>query len=93
MRIRHRAAVQGYTALARLLVDSGARLNVRDRVANTPLHLACEEGHGDTALLLIERGAQTDLVNADEKTPLDLASKEVRRFVEKSLDELSKETF
>ncbi|ORX62072.1 ankyrin [Hesseltinella vesiculosa] len=78
---RHRAAVQGYSPLVKLLLNSGSRVNPVDNARNTPLHLACEEGHGDTAVNLLENGADPDRLNAEEKTPLDLCSKELQAYI------------
>jgi 26S proteasome non-ATPase regulatory subunit 10 len=83
---RHRAAAQGYTALVKLLLKHGSRLNPMDGERNTPLHLACEEGHGDTAALLLEEGADADRVNGDGKTPVDLCSKELKSFLAQHLE-------
>lgn len=70
-----------------LIQDGKSKVNVRDSVANTPLHLACEEGHGDTAALLIENDADPDILNKEGQTPLDLcATKQLRAFVEQAIE-------
>lgn len=85
----HRAVAQGYSAFVRMLIQDGkAKVNTRDSVANTPLHLACEEGHGDTAVLLIEHGADPDILNKDGQTPIDLcATKQVRSYIERAIEQ------
>ncbi|KAI8086034.1 ankyrin repeat-containing domain protein [Halteromyces radiatus] len=83
---RHRASVQGYTPLVKLLLDNGSRVNPPDQARNTPLHLACEEGHGDTAVILLENGADSDRLNTDGKTPVDLCSNELKSFLSQHLD-------
>jgi 26S proteasome non-ATPase regulatory subunit 10 len=85
---RHRAVAQGYSAFVRMLIQDGkSKVNVRDSVANTPLHLACEEGHGDTAALLIENDADPDILNKEGQTPPDLcATKQLRAFVEQAIE-------
>jgi 26S proteasome non-ATPase regulatory subunit 10 len=71
-----------------LIQDGKAKVNTRDSVANTPLHLACEEGHGDTAVLLIEHGADPDILNKDSQTPIDLcATKQVRSYIERAIEQ------
>jgi 26S proteasome non-ATPase regulatory subunit 10 len=84
----HRAAAKGYSAFVRMLIQDGkAKVNLRDSVANTALHLACEESHGDTAVLLIENGADPDILNKDGQVPLDLcATKQLRTFIERAMD-------
>lgn len=89
MRCSHRAVAQGYTAFVRMLIEQGkSKVNIRDSVSNTPLHLACEDGHGDTAILLIENGADPDLVNKSGQYPLDLCpTKQIHAFIEKAIEQ------
>jgi ankyrin repeat protein len=72
-----------------MLIQQGkSKVNIRDSVSNTPLHLACEEGRGDTATLLIENGADPDHVNQSGQTPLDLCpTKQLRAFIEKAIEQ------
>lgn len=82
-RCRHRAAVHGYTAIVKLLLESKCRVNPKDSEGNTPLHLACEEGHGGTAVLLLENGGNADQPNSEGKTPLDMCrTSELKKFIE-----------
>jgi ankyrin repeat protein len=55
----HFAAFSGDVAVTRLLLDSGAQIEVRarNRFMNTPLQVALLPGHESTARLLLERGA------------------------------------
>ncbi|KAI8339275.1 acyl-CoA-binding domain-containing protein 2 [Chlamydoabsidia padenii] len=82
----HRASVQGYTALVKLLLKHNSRVNPADGARNTPLHLACEEGHGDTAVVLLEANGDPDRLNGDGKTPVDLCSKELKAFLSHHLE-------
>ncbi|KAL0080239.1 ankyrin repeat-containing domain protein [Phycomyces blakesleeanus] len=84
--IRHRAASLGHIGVVKILIAAKARVNIRDQVANTPLHLACEEGHGDTALLLIQHGARADQPNREGKTALDLCDAMFRAYLESQID-------
>ena len=66
----HYAARQGHTAVATLLVASGARIDQPEANGVRPLLLAIMNDHADTARYLIEHGAN---VNADDwygRTPL-----------------------
>jgi len=72
----HRAATTNSAAFVSLLLHPPleldlpkTRLNLADRVGNTPLHLAMESGHGDVAVLLIESGADRTRTNGDGLEP------------------------
>ncbi len=65
------AALRGHTAVAKLLLERGAK--VEDRVlGETPLFRACHDGHTETAKLLLDHGADIDAACNDE-TPLYIA--------------------
>ena len=70
-----RAAYGAQKETARLLLDAGAGINVKDRQGFTPLHWAVYEslgspGAADTAKLLIVRGANVNARDKDGSTPL-----------------------
>ncbi|NLT25033.1 MAG: ankyrin repeat domain-containing protein [Syntrophorhabdus sp.] len=70
----HWACGQGHIALARLLLEHGADVNVREgRNNRTGLHLACLEGHTDTARLLLEHRAEVNARDRVGCAPLHLA--------------------
>ena len=46
------ASYPGHTALVRLLLQSGARINATDRSGATALHYARQQGQADVARLL-----------------------------------------
>ena len=54
------AAREGYLALAMLLLDNGAAVDVIDGAKNTPLLHAAEQGHLAIVRLLLDRGADID---------------------------------
>lgn len=74
-------------AFATLLLDAGARLDVRDHLLeSTPLGWACRWGRADLVTLLLARGA--DPVEADAKpwaTPLAWALKKGHTGIERAL--------
>jgi ankyrin repeat protein len=66
----HYAAREGHTAVAKLLVENGARVDQPEANGVRPLLLAIMNDHAETARFLIEHGAD---VNADDwygRTPL-----------------------
>jgi len=56
----HRAAINGYTDVARFLIDAGAIVDAKCTNDSTPLYRAAFHGHTDLARLLIEAGADPD---------------------------------
>ena len=70
----HAFAHQGDIVGTRWLLDHGARINVKDRGNNTPLHKACERNSTlKVVALLVERGASLTALNKNGETPLDTA--------------------
>jgi len=57
------AARQGSTDAARVLIASGAELNVTDPDSTTALMIAIINGHYDTAELLVEKGADPNITD------------------------------
>lgn len=57
------AARQGSLAVARVLVEAGADLNLKDPEGTTALVLAILNLHFDTAALLVEKGADPNLAD------------------------------
>uniref|UniRef100_A0A8B9FYG3 K Homology domain-containing protein n=1 Tax=Amazona collaria TaxID=241587 RepID=A0A8B9FYG3_9PSIT len=64
------------SGLARLLLDSGAQVNMPADSFESPLTLAACGGHVELAALLIERGANLEEVNDEGYTPLMEAARE-----------------
>uniref|UniRef100_A0A674JWK9 Ankyrin repeat and KH domain containing 1 n=1 Tax=Terrapene triunguis TaxID=2587831 RepID=A0A674JWK9_9SAUR len=62
--------------IARLLLDSGAQVNMPADSFESPLTLAACGGHVELAALLIERGANLEEVNDEGYTPLMEAARE-----------------
>ena len=64
------AAREGYTDVARLLIDAGAEVNARAGDGKTALALATFNGNYDVASLLVDRKADVNLADAQRFTPL-----------------------
>jgi ankyrin repeat protein/predicted Ser/Thr protein kinase len=70
----HRAAAEGRTNVAGLLLNSGALANPKTLDGATPLAYAVEFGKMPVVQLLIAHNAQVDLADASGTTPLMIAS-------------------
>ncbi|KAF0691495.1 Aste57867_17297 [Aphanomyces stellatus] len=64
-----------------MLLDHGAKLNMKDINGNTPLHIALLEGHEGIAALLVEHGADPRAVNKDKQSCLDIAPRSFQQRV------------
>jgi ankyrin repeat protein len=69
----HSAAAGNYTAIAKLLIENGAKVNVAQQAGTTPLHSAAQNGNLDLLILLLENGASVDVRMEGGKLPADLA--------------------
>jgi ankyrin repeat protein len=67
------AAVRGRLEIARLLVNHGAKTNVRGEGGYTPLHEVASNGQIEFAKLLLEYNADINAKGDDGKTPLAIA--------------------
>lgn len=61
--------------IAKLLVESGAKINQKFSFENTELHLATMKGYSDLVLLLIKHGADIQAMNGYNHTALYYAAK------------------
>jgi ankyrin repeat protein len=68
-------------AMAKMFVESGAKLNKKDPNGNTELHLAAFKGYADLTNCLIEHGADVNVVNNYNHTALYYATKHGYRGV------------
>ena len=64
------AARQGSVDAARVLVESGAKIDVADPDGTTPLLMAISNDHFDTAAMLVDKGANPNLADSTGTTPL-----------------------
>ncbi|MFD0792959.1 ankyrin repeat domain-containing protein [Mucilaginibacter litoreus] len=69
----HSAAAGNFTSTARMLIENGANVNVRQVSGVTPLHSAAQNGNLDLLIILLENGAQVDIRMEGGKLPADLA--------------------
>lgn len=67
------AARYGHIGVMRLLLGSGALINLADTLGHTALHYCATSGQLMSAQLLLVEGADTEAVNDFNRTPLDLA--------------------
>jgi len=74
--VAHRDAERSF-AIAKLLLEHNAAVNVAQQGGWTPLHQAAAHGNQKLALLLIEHGADTQAKSSDGRTPGDMAAQGV----------------
>ena len=68
------AIMKNHLGIARMLIDAGANVNIKDDRGNTPLHKAARDGLIDSVKLLIENPlCDKTIVNSDGQTPEDIA--------------------
>ena len=67
------ASVQNSIECARMLIDAGAKINLKNRYDNSPLHAAAVNNHREICLMLIEHKADVLLENYDNKNCKHLA--------------------
>lgn len=59
--------------LVKLLLERGAKVNIRLSTSETPLHLAASKGHVAIVRPLLDHGAEVNAQTRDGLTPLNLA--------------------
>ena len=64
------------TAMAKWLLASGAKINVRDRAGQTPLHRAAEVGRADLVILFLHSGADVTMKDKNNRTPVEVATEQ-----------------
>ncbi len=69
----HSAAAGNYTDILKLLIESGAEVNVKQQAGSTPLHAAAQYGNLDMLIILLESGAEVNVRMEGGKLPADLA--------------------
>ena len=69
----HSAAAGSYNPIARMLIENGALVNVKQQAGSTPLHTAAQTGNLELLILLLENGAEVNTRMEGGKLPADLA--------------------
>lgn len=60
----HLCAMNGYASTAKVLIqEGGAKLNVQNKISQTPLMYACIERHARVIAVLLDNGASLDVKN------------------------------
>jgi ankyrin repeat protein len=87
------AAIYGQAEVAKILIDAGADLELRNNSDGTALHLACFFCRPEIVELLLQSGADPNKTNSRNLTPLDSVTIEldaeleaIFRYVYDSLD-------
>uniref|UniRef100_A0A8C2MIG6 Ankyrin repeat domain 31 n=1 Tax=Cricetulus griseus TaxID=10029 RepID=A0A8C2MIG6_CRIGR len=70
----HVASREGNLPLVKVLIQSGAVVNLKDNAGWTPLHEASSEGFGDVITELLEAGAHVNCESMDGTLPLHAAA-------------------
>ena len=70
----HRAALNGHTEVARVLLAREADVNLQDNHGYTPLHCAAERGHTEVARVLLKHRASVDAQGTRGEAPLHVAA-------------------
>jgi len=68
------AALEGRGDVVRLLVDSGADVDVQNFEGASPLYLAAERGDNEMVMYLIENGANVNIQSEEGVTPAHIAA-------------------
>jgi ankyrin repeat protein len=69
------AAMNGLTDVAKVLLDKGADVNIKDNYGGTALEYAALYGYADIVKLLLEKGANVNEKYSDGETILDKVNK------------------
>lgn len=64
----------GDATLVRMLADAGSELNPRNKLGQTPMHIAVRFNRMSVLDVLVERGAHINAAASDGSTPLHLAT-------------------
>lgn len=86
----HFAAVTNNLVHAKILIENGASVDIKDREGKTPLHVSAIHDNGEIARFLIEHGADVDAkISVSNRTFLEcFHNKELIAEFEKIVDEM-----
>ncbi|XP_073682713.1 fibronectin type 3 and ankyrin repeat domains protein 1-like [Garra rufa] len=85
------SAISGNAAVASILLQSGADVNVRDKAGKTPLMVAVLNNHVELVKLLLDSGADHHMKNEYGAGAADMAKAFGRQSIIKLLDNISLE--
>jgi ankyrin repeat protein len=83
--VLHKAVLCKQLEVARVFIDRGADVNMKDSEGNTALHLAAKEGETDAVKFLVKKKSNVSAANGRGDTPLHLAAKNGKLEVVKYL--------
>ena len=73
----HLASIEGYTEIAKMLIEMGADVNAQDSLSQTPLTLVSHrEDNTETMKLLLEKGADVNIPDYCKFSPIHMTCKE-----------------
>ena len=72
----HSAIANNHIIIVKMLLESGANVNVKQMAAVTPLHSAAKNGNIELIILLLEAGADITVEMEGGKIPADLAAEQ-----------------
>ena len=70
----HKACENGHTAISRILLDAGFKVDEHDSDGYMPLHKAALQGHCSTLEVLIQAHAIVNVRNHEDQAPLYIAT-------------------
>jgi hypothetical protein len=79
------AAEEGHERVAKILLENGAAVDVKDNIDRTALHIAAQFGHEPVAKLFLENGAAVDAKDKYDWTALHWAAENGHEHVTKLL--------
>ncbi|VDI65961.1 oxysterol-binding protein-related protein 1/2 [Mytilus galloprovincialis] len=89
----HLAVYFGHTAVAKLLLEHDADVNIVNSVGDTPLHRAAYTGRHEAVTLLVQHKADIHVINAEGFSPKDVArNKDINKLLEAAENHRTLET-
>lgn len=73
--------MQGHLDCARLLVKSGASVDIQDKSGKSPLHYAIKRGDKETIKLLVQAGASLEIMDDSGAKPCDGSESWVPEYI------------
>lgn len=83
----HSAVAANHNMIAKMLMEAGAEVNVKQEKGITPLHSAAHHGNIDLLIVLLEAGAEITARTEEGRTPADMAAEKGYHDIAKILTE------